>query len=80
MMLQYNVASYADTQEFLVLLAMRMGRLKKGGVPHTTKAARAVLQDWNKSVFAIKKNTRENNPNFKNHSLLQIKLFLLWPA
>ncbi|XP_013410089.1 guanine nucleotide-binding protein-like 3 homolog, partial [Lingula anatina] len=33
LMLHYNVPDYKDVQEFLSLLATKMGRLKKGGVP-----------------------------------------------
>ncbi len=47
MMLHYTIPDYSDVHEFLALLAKRFGRLKKGGVPDTFKAARQVLQDWN---------------------------------
>ncbi len=47
LMLQYHVADFADVNEFLSLLARRLGKLKKGGVPDVTKAARTVIQDWN---------------------------------
>ena len=47
MMLQYGIAEYEDTNEFLSLIARSMGRLKKGGVPDQPVAARIVLNDWN---------------------------------
>ncbi|GFO27717.1 guanine nucleotide-binding protein-like 3-like protein [Plakobranchus ocellatus] len=47
MMLHYNIADYSDTLSFLNLLAYRMGKLRKGGVPDINQAARALLQDWN---------------------------------
>ena len=47
MMLQYGIAEYDGTYEFLSLLARSMGRLKKGGVPDQMIAARIVLNDWN---------------------------------
>ncbi|BFZ09100.1 hypothetical protein BsWGS_12139 [Bradybaena similaris] len=47
MMLHYNLPDYKDTAEFLTLLAQRMGKLKKGGVLDTSRAARTMLQDWN---------------------------------
>lgn len=47
MMLHYNVADYKDTDEFLNLLARRMGKLKKGGLPDVGRTARLLLQDWN---------------------------------
>ena len=48
MMIHYNLPNYADVHEFLSLLAKRFGRLKKGGLPDSDKAAKSVLQDWNK--------------------------------
>ena len=50
MMMQYGIEQYADENEFLSLLAIRLGKLKKGGRPDTNKAAKSVLQDWNKYV------------------------------
>lgn len=46
MMLHYNLPDFSSVDEFLALLAKRQGRLKKGGIPDSGKAARAVLQDW----------------------------------
>lgn len=48
MMLHYNLPDYKDAAEFLTLLAQRMGKLKKGGVPDISRAGRTMLQDWNK--------------------------------
>ncbi|EKU23133.1 nuclear GTP-binding protein, partial [Nannochloropsis gaditana CCMP526] len=36
-----------DVQGFLALLARKMGKLLRGGVPDRTAAARVLLQDWN---------------------------------
>uniref|UniRef100_A0A0B7A2D0 CP-type G domain-containing protein n=1 Tax=Arion vulgaris TaxID=1028688 RepID=A0A0B7A2D0_9EUPU len=47
MMLHYNLPDYKDTTEFLTLMATRMGKLKKGGIPDISRAARTMLQDWN---------------------------------
>lgn len=47
MMLHYNLTDFKDPTEFLQLLAVRMGKLKKGGIPDVGKAARILLQDWN---------------------------------
>ncbi|KAL3853422.1 hypothetical protein ACJMK2_016960 [Sinanodonta woodiana] len=47
MILHYGIPQYKDVNEFLALLAIRFGRLKKGGVPDVNRAAKAVLQDWN---------------------------------
>ncbi|XP_036609581.1 guanine nucleotide-binding protein-like 3-like protein [Trichosurus vulpecula] len=42
----YGIPDFSTTGEFLVLLARRLGRLKKGGTPDQEKAAKAVLTDW----------------------------------
>ncbi|RUS22177.1 P-loop containing nucleoside triphosphate hydrolase protein [Endogone sp. FLAS-F59071] len=47
LMITYNVPMFSDSQEFLVHLARQRGKLKKGGVPDITLAARLILQDWN---------------------------------
>ena len=45
---KYALASgYRDTTEFLHLLSLSAGRLKKGGIPDAMAAARIVLNDWN---------------------------------
>ena len=48
MMLQYKISFYKDTTEFLSLVALRTGKIKKGGLPDIQKAAKQVLIDWNK--------------------------------
>jgi len=46
-MLQYGVPNFKDTAEFLTLMAQKLGRLKKGGIPDVEKAAFKVVEDWN---------------------------------
>ncbi|TRY75131.1 hypothetical protein TCAL_00663 [Tigriopus californicus] len=46
MQLTYNVGDYQDAHTFLNLVALSLGKLKKGGVPDHVMAARMVLQDW----------------------------------
>merc|ERR1712002_447563 len=46
-MLQYGVPNFKDTSEFLTMMAQKMGRLKKGGIPDVEKAAFKVVEDWN---------------------------------
>ncbi|THD19031.1 putative guanine nucleotide-binding protein 3 [Fasciola hepatica] len=46
LMSKYDIDDYSNTTEFLVHLAHRLGRLKKGGVPNTTMAARSLINDW----------------------------------
>jgi len=50
---KYLVPDYTDVPEFLAHLGKRLGKLKKGGIPDTVAAGKAVLKDWNsgKIVF-----------------------------
>ncbi|CAF1631621.1 unnamed protein product [Adineta ricciae] len=45
-LLQYNLDDFADANDFLMKFAVKLGALKKGGVPDTHKAAQRVLSDW----------------------------------
>lgn len=47
LMLHYNLPTFRNANEFLALLAKRVGKLKKGGIPHSNAAARRILHDWN---------------------------------
>ncbi|XP_068171608.1 guanine nucleotide-binding protein-like 3-like protein isoform X2 [Antennarius striatus] len=42
----YKVSDFHTAAEFLSLLAKRQGKLRKGGLPDTDKAAKGVLLDW----------------------------------
>lgn len=42
----YGVQDFHTALEFLALLAQRQGKLRKGGLPDTDKAAKSVLMDW----------------------------------
>ncbi|KAM9813793.1 guanine nucleotide-binding protein-like 3-like protein [Neosynchiropus ocellatus] len=42
----YGVPDFHTAPEFLALLARRQGKLRKGGLPDTDKAAKGVLMDW----------------------------------
>ncbi|KAF0689426.1 Aste57867_19132 [Aphanomyces stellatus] len=44
----YGVPAYTDTIEFLVHLALKQGKLGKGGIPDRKAVARNILQDWNR--------------------------------
>ncbi|KAF8570201.1 hypothetical protein P879_01665 [Paragonimus westermani] len=46
LMSKYDIDDYPDVTSFLILIAHRLGRLKKGGIPDTTMAARSVINDW----------------------------------
>jgi nuclear GTP-binding protein len=45
----YSIAKWKEGEvlSFLALVAKATGKLKKGGIPNTDAAARAVLHDWN---------------------------------
>lgn len=43
----YSIASFSNATEFLNLVAMKKGKLGRGGVPDRSATARAVLHDWN---------------------------------
>ena len=45
-MLQYNLGDFQDVNEFLSKMSLKMGSLKKGGIPDIHKAAQRVLFDW----------------------------------
>uniref|UniRef100_A0AAQ5X6A1 CP-type G domain-containing protein n=1 Tax=Amphiprion ocellaris TaxID=80972 RepID=A0AAQ5X6A1_AMPOC len=42
----YGVPDFHTALEFLALLARRQGKLRKGGLPDSDKAAKSVLMDW----------------------------------
>ncbi|KAL2091305.1 hypothetical protein ACEWY4_013568 [Coilia grayii] len=42
----YGVPDFHTAHEFLALLARRQGKLRKGGLPDSDKAAKSVLMDW----------------------------------
>ncbi|KAM4612573.1 LOW QUALITY PROTEIN: guanine nucleotide-binding protein-like 3-like protein [Polymixia lowei] len=42
----YGVPDFHTALEFLALLARRQGKLRKGGLPDSDKAAKGVLMDW----------------------------------
>ncbi|XP_065910056.1 guanine nucleotide-binding protein-like 3 homolog [Dysidea avara] len=43
----YALPEFSTAQEFLCHLAQKTGKLKKGGIPDCTAAAKSLLHDWN---------------------------------
>jgi nuclear GTP-binding protein len=43
----YEIDRFETTNQFLVLVAMKRGKLLKGGIPDIESAARSIIQDWN---------------------------------
>lgn len=50
MMLLYNLPEYDTPDEFFLSLAEVTGKVKRGGLPDIEKAARQLLEDWNRYV------------------------------
>uniref|UniRef100_A0A1I8G5A5 CP-type G domain-containing protein n=1 Tax=Macrostomum lignano TaxID=282301 RepID=A0A1I8G5A5_9PLAT len=46
LMVFYSLPQFSTAEEFLIILAKRMGKLKRGGLPDTAAAGRKVLNDW----------------------------------
>ena len=47
LLIQYEIADFTTTTEFLTNVAFRRGKLGKGGIPDLQSAAKLILQDWN---------------------------------
>lgn len=47
LMIYYQLPEFKTTDQFLAVLAKRLGKLKKKGIPNKEMAARKVLYDWN---------------------------------
>ena len=47
MLLHYHITDYSNADEVLNLVARGIGKLKRGGIPDQSMAARLVLNDWN---------------------------------
>ncbi|EYC27729.1 hypothetical protein Y032_0008g151 [Ancylostoma ceylanicum] len=47
LMLHYSIPEFNSTDQFLALVARKLGRLKKGARPDTNAAAKHVLNEWN---------------------------------
>lgn len=49
--LHYTIPEFSTSEELLALLAKRMGKYKKGGIPNVEEGARRLINDWNKGVI-----------------------------
>ncbi|PNW75595.1 hypothetical protein CHLRE_12g533050v5 [Chlamydomonas reinhardtii] len=47
LMVLYKISSFSAPEEFLQLVSLARGKLRRGGTPDAAAAARIVLQDWN---------------------------------
>jgi ribosome biogenesis GTPase A len=55
----YDVAHHTDPQETLDEIALKLNKLKKGGVPDTNAAARIVLRDWQEGKISGEKKKKK---------------------
>jgi len=65
---KYHVPDYKDTAEFLNYYAGRIGKLRKGGIPDTTAAAKSILQDWNRGKISFYTIPPERKSNIAHES------------
>ncbi|CAL1286279.1 unnamed protein product [Larinioides sclopetarius] len=49
--LHYTIPQFSSSQELFCLLAKRMGKYKKGGIPNEEEGARRLINDWNRGVI-----------------------------
>lgn len=47
LMMHYNIPEFKSCDQFLALVARKLGRLKKGARPDVNAAAKYILHDWN---------------------------------
>ncbi|KAG2453369.1 hypothetical protein HYH02_001593 [Chlamydomonas schloesseri] len=47
LMVLYKISTFSTPDEFLQLVSLARGKLRRGGTPDAAAAARIVLQDWN---------------------------------
>lgn len=47
LMMIYSLSRFQSAEEFLLQLAQKTGKLKKGGIPDLLATAKIVLRDWN---------------------------------
>lgn len=43
----YKIADYTEPKEFVIKVAEKKGKIKKGGVLHMEETMRMIIQDWN---------------------------------
>jgi len=52
LMMTYAIPAFGTADMFLAMVAKKLGKLRKGGVPDKVMAARQVLRDWNGGKIA----------------------------
>jgi nuclear GTP-binding protein len=62
LMMHFNIPQFADIDQFLALIANKIGRLKKGGRPDRNAAAKHVLNAWTSGKLRYYTQPPENRP------------------
>ncbi|XP_065303065.1 guanine nucleotide-binding protein-like 3 homolog isoform X1 [Dermacentor albipictus] len=70
LMLQYRLPEYGSPEELLLMLAKRMGRLRKGALPDAAAAARKILSDWNCGRIKYCTEPPEDKSNVEGSSIV----------
>ncbi|VDK49621.1 unnamed protein product [Anisakis simplex] len=76
LMMQYMIAEFDSCEQFLALMARKLGRLKKGARPDLSAAAKHVLNDWNSGKLRyyteppVQVESDESNRTFCSSELL----------
>ncbi|KIH64885.1 hypothetical protein ANCDUO_04803 [Ancylostoma duodenale] len=63
LMLHYSIPEFNSTDQFLALVARKLGRLKKGARPDTNAAAKHVLNEWNNGRLRYYTHPPEDTPS-----------------
>ena len=64
LMLMYQIPDFTNTEQFLISIARRYGKLKKGGIPDVKQAAHLVLQDWNQGKITYSTEPPQDSTSF----------------
>mgnify|MGYP003474198480 FL=1 len=73
----YKISDYIDSKEFVIKVAQKKGKIRKGGILHLEETMRMILQDWNSGKISyyvpppmIQKDEQQcimiNNENINN--------------
>ncbi len=70
----YGVKSWEDTEDFLNQVAIKKGKLKKGGEPDVKTTAKLILIDWQRGelpYFTLPPNAKDEK--FEDENLDNVK-------
>lgn len=70
----YGIKAWSDTEDFLNQVAIKKGKLKKGGEPDVKTTAKLILIDWQRGelpYFALPPNAKDEK--FEEDNLDNVK-------